>query len=400
VTDNPIVRKLLTRRLLLTFAVAVGAVAAAVVGGLVYASSHTTAAPRACREWITDARYRAEIARVRPLVPKMKRAFAAPGMSIAIAADGKLVWSESCGFADVAERRPVTRTTQFRIGSVSKPLTAALVARLAQDGRLDVDADVREYVSDFPRDRPRLTLGQLGGHLGGIRHYQGSEALNRRHYTSVTDSLSIFINDPLVAPPGESYHYSSYGFNLLGAAAEAASGMSYSEALGGRVLQPLRMNATAVGDATRARTRFYEVTSARRAVSAPRVDLSDRYPAGGVLSTAEDLVRFGIGITDPAFMTPASQTLLFTTQRTRAGEPTGYGFGFEVGNSPIGPIAGHTGNVVGGTAFLLIHPQTRVVVALTTNIGFVTAASAPNLRGTPEPPQLAMPFIRRVLASP
>ena len=128
----------MTRRLLLAFAAAVGVVAAAVGGALLYAGSEKAAAPRACREWIVDARYRAEIDRVRPLVPKMKRAFAAPGLSVAIAADGKLVWSESCGFADLAARRPVTRTTQFRIGSVSKPLTAALVARLAQDSRLDV----------------------------------------------------------------------------------------------------------------------------------------------------------------------------------------------------------------------------------------------------------------------
>jgi serine beta-lactamase-like protein LACTB, mitochondrial len=389
----------LTRRRLLVFA-AVGAIAAAVVGALLYGGSDTAAAPRACREWITDARYRAEIERVRPLVPKMKRAFAAPGLSVAIAADGKLVWSESCGFADLAARRPVTRTTQFRIGSVSKPLTAALVARLAQDGRLDVDADVREYVSVFPRNRPRVTLRQLGGHLGGIRHYRGNEALNTRHYNSVTDSLSAFVNDQLVAPPGDSYHYSSYGFNLLGAAAEAASGISYSAALRTHILQPLRMNATAVGATARGRTRFYEITSARRAVLAPRVDLSDRYPSGGALSTADDLVRFGVGVTDLAFMTPASQSLLFTTQRTRAGEPTGYGLGFELGNSPVGPVAGHIGNVVGGTAFLLIHPQTRVVVALTTNIGFVTTPSPPDLRGTPEPPQLAMPFIRRVLAGP
>ena len=91
------------------------------------------------------------------------------------------------------------------------------------------------------------------------------------------------------------------------------------------------MNATSVGGTARGRTRFYEITGARRAVLAPRVDLSDRYPSGGILSTAEDLVRFGIGVTDPAFMTLASQTLAFTTQRTRAGEPTGYGFGFEVG---------------------------------------------------------------------
>ena len=89
--------------------------------------------------------------------------------------------------------------------------------------------------------------------------------------------------------------------------------------------------------------------------------------------------------------------MLFTLQRTHAGKATGYGFGFEVGEAPFGKIAGHTGNVVGGTALIFIHPQTRVVVAVTTNIGFVTAATAPNLAGTPEPPQLALPFIRRVL---
>jgi serine beta-lactamase-like protein LACTB, mitochondrial len=61
----------------------------------------------------------------------MQRAFAAPGLSVAIAANGELVWSESCGFADRAGRIPVTRTTQFRVGSVSKPLTAATALRLA-----------------------------------------------------------------------------------------------------------------------------------------------------------------------------------------------------------------------------------------------------------------------------
>jgi hypothetical protein len=78
-------------------------------------------------------------------------------------------------------------------------------------------------------------------------------------------------------------------------------------------------------------------------------------------------------------------------------DSTGYGFGFEVGDSPFGPVAGHTGNVVGGTAGLFIHPRTRVVVALVTNVGFVAAPRPPDLSGTPGPPQLALPFIRHVL---
>ena len=367
--------------------------------GLLHAGDSSSAGGRAgeCREWFAARLYRREIASVRKLVPRMKRAFAAPGLSIAIAADGKLVWSESCGFADRGRRRKVTRATQFRVGSVSKTLTAATVARLSERGLIAVDAPIREYVAAYPRSGPAPTVLQLGGHLGGIRHYEGAEAINTKHYRSVTDSLRVFVDDPLVAPPGEEFYYSSYGFNLLGAAVETATSSRFGEAVTATVLQPLGMKRTSVGRPPMGGTRFYEVTGRRRAIAAPFIDLSDRYPSGGFLSTAEDLVRLGLGVTDPAFLSDRSRTLLFTSQRTRAGEATGYGFGFEVGESPVGPVAGHTGNVVGGTAGLFIHPRTRVVLALVTNVGFVTAPRPPDLSGTPGPPQLALPFIRHVL---
>jgi serine beta-lactamase-like protein LACTB, mitochondrial len=376
------------------------AISAAATGVSLYARGDAPAAKRpagACHDWFAAPSYRRQIAAVRPLVPKMKRAFAAPGLSTAIAANGKLVWSQSCGFADRERSRPVTRTTQFRVGSVSKALTAAAVARLDQEERLDVDDDIRTYVAAFPRRGPAPTLRQLGGHLGGIRHYEGGEAVNTRHYGSLEDSFRIFVDDPLVALPGEAFNYSSYGYNLLGAAVETATDSQFSNAVRAALLTPLGMKSTTVGSTRIGTTRFYEVTGARRAVRAPRVDLSDRYPSGGFLSTAEDLVRLGIGVTDDSFLDKGSQALLFTSQRTRAGKPTGYGFGFEVHDSPYGPVAGHTGNVVGGTAFILVHPATRVVVAMATNVGFVTAPTPPNLSGTTDPPQLALPFMRRVL---
>lgn len=389
----------MTRRL--AIAVPLVALAAGAVGAGLHARGNEQAAKRpsgACRDWVAAPAYRAEIQSARALVPKMKRAFAAPGLSVAIAAKGRLVWSQSCGFADLGRRRPVQRATQFRIGSVSKTLTGTTVARLDQEGRLDVDADIRDYVAAFPRSSPPITLRQLGGHLGGIRHYQGAEAINTTHYRALTDSLRVFINDPLVAPPGTEFHYSSYGFNLLGAAVERATNSDFASAVDATLLRPLGMKSTSVGRPAIGGTRFYEVTNARRAVPAPRIDLSDRYPSGGFLSTAEDLVRFGIGITNDNFLDTGAQALLFTSQRTAAGKATGYGLGFELGQSPFGRIGGHTGNVVGGTAGILIHPRTRVVVALVTNIGFVTAPSPPDLAGTPDPPRLALPFIRRVLA--
>jgi CubicO group peptidase (beta-lactamase class C family) len=375
--------------------------ALAVVAAALFARGSANAVPSGdCRDWVAARTYAKEIAAARPLVRRLKRAFAAPGLSIAVAADGKLVWSESCGFADRERRVPVRRDTTFRIGSVSKALTGAAAIRVVQRGLLDLDAEVQRYVPGFPRKQHAITPRQLGGHLAGIRHYQGSEALSRRHFDSITSSLAIFADDPLVAVPDERFSYSSYGFNLLGAALEGAAGKPFAAAVAETLLAPLQMKRTRLDDgrAGRGRSRFYEVTSSRRAVPAPRVDLSNRVPSGGFLSTAEDLIRFGLGVTDRTFVSEEIQALLFTSQRTSSGRPTGYGFGFEVGAGPFGPVAGHTGNVVGGTAFLFIHPKTRVIVAMTTNIGFVTAPIPPALgRSVPDPPQLVAPFIRRVL---
>jgi serine beta-lactamase-like protein LACTB, mitochondrial len=383
-------------------AIAIIALAAGAFEAVPYAgdAAHTTTPSGACRDWVAARRFTQEIDAVRPLVAKLKRAVAAPGLAVAVAAEGNVVWSSTCGLADRERRVPVARSTRFRIGSVSKPITAVAATRLVQRGRLDLDAEIQTYV-DFPRKGWPITVRQLGGHLAGIRHYRGREALSTRRYPSVKASLAIFARDPLVAAPGTRYTYSSYGFNLLGAAVERAAARPFGAAVGELVLQPLRMRATRLdGPRVRGRARFYEVTSRRRAISAPRVDLSNRYPSGGFVSTAEDLARLGTGITDPAFLGPPEQSMLFSSQRTSSGEATGYGLGFEVGESPFGPVAGHTGNVVGGTSFLFIHLRTRVVVALTTNIGFVTASAPPPLgRDVPDPPRLALPFIRRVLGS-
>jgi serine beta-lactamase-like protein LACTB len=393
----------MSRRVLVAFAAI--AVAAGALGAAFFARGH--GAERAggkpagaCRDWIAARAYAKEIAAVRPLVARMKRAFGAPGLAVAVAADGRLVWSETCGFAVRERRVDVRRTTQFRIGSVSKTLTAVTAARLYQQRRLDLDTEVQRYVPDFPRKSSPITARRLGGHLAGIRHYKGGEALSTERYDSVRSSLAIFEDDPLVGEPGERFSYSSYGFNLLGAVVEGAAGKPFATAVQEAVLRRLRMTRTRLDDRVsgRGRARFYEVTSRRKAVPAPRVDLSNRFPSGGFLSTAEDLARFGTGITDRAFMNTEAQSLLFTSQKTSSGEPTGYGFGFEIGASPVGRVVGHTGNVVGGTAFLFVHPRTRVAVAMTTNIGFVTAAKPPALgRGVPDPPRLALPFIRHAL---
>jgi serine beta-lactamase-like protein LACTB, mitochondrial len=119
--------------------------------------------------------------------------------------------------------------TKFRVGSISKPFTAAALGRLYQHGKLDLDAPIRRYVPSFPDKGVSITVREVGGHLGGIRGYKPNEPESQIHYPSVDSSLSRFRDDSLVAQPGAKFVYSSYGFVLLSAVVEHAAGIPYLE---------------------------------------------------------------------------------------------------------------------------------------------------------------------------
>ena len=175
------------------------------------------------------------------------------------------------------------------------------------------------------------------------------------------------------------------------------------EALRRAGLEPLRLRATELDDAGRRipnRARLYEITNGGGAVLAPRHDVSIRWPSGGFVSTAEDVARFGSRFVDGVFLRPGTIREFLISQRTADGRQTGYGLGWEVHSSPLGDFAGHTGNAVGGTAAILVHPSSGVAFALATNLGYVTAPRPPTPRpGTPDPPLLAAPFVRAALAA-
>ena len=238
-----------------------------------------------------------------------------PGFAMAVAVDGRIVWSEAFEYADVEARRQATPATQFRIGSVSKPLTADAVAQLYETGRLDLDAPVQRYVPSFPDKETVITTRMVGGHLAGLRHYQGGEFTLNRRFPTVTSALSIFANDPLVAPPGTRFSYSSYGFNLISAVVEGASGEEFLAYMSRHVFKPLGMTSTAPDKNDSLilnRTRFYDRDSTGAFVLSQTVDNSYKWAGGGFLSTAEDLVRFGSAYLAPGHLKAATLELLFT----------------------------------------------------------------------------------------
>jgi len=318
-----------------------------------------------------DPRWAAVAARARAIACE-KLSPNIPGFALAVAVDGKIVWSEAFGYADLEAKRPATPETQFRIGSVSKPLTADAVAQLYEAGKLDLDAPVQRYVPTFPQKGAPITTRLLGGHLAGIRHYKGAEFTLNQHFASVTAGLAIFKDDSLVAPPGTRFSYSSYGFNLIGAVVEGAAREQFLTYMSRHVFKPLGMTHTApdkndslIPD----RTRFYDRTDSGQFVLSPTVDNSYKWAGGGFLSTAEDLVKFGSAHLSPGYLKAATLELLFTPQHTTSGEATPYGIGWFIATDTLGHrYAYHGGGSVGGTTAFGVDRDSRVVIALVTNL--------------------------------
>src|SRR5215472_6473167 len=110
-----------------------------------------------------------------------------PGVAVAVVENGEYEWGSGFGFADVENNAPASERTLFRLGSISKPLTAVAAMELWEQGKIDLDAPVQKYCPAFPQKQATITTRQVMGHLGGIRHYkteaQGdTEVGNTKHF--------------------------------------------------------------------------------------------------------------------------------------------------------------------------------------------------------------------------
>jgi CubicO group peptidase (beta-lactamase class C family) len=302
---------------------------------------------------------------------------------VAIALDGQPAWSGGFGLADPASGVVATSRTPYRLASVTKSITATAVMLLAEKGALDLDAPIQRYCPAYPEKRWPVTARLLLAHLGGVRHHGWLEAMrpNTRHYESVTAALDKFKNDDLVAQPGTEYRYSSPGYTILGCAIEGASGMNYATFVRENIFAPAGMTNTIPedvrtpspgGTAYFSKGRLYKMTRkfARR-TTAPSLDVSDRLPAGGLLSTVDDMVRFAIALQDGRLVSDSARELMWTRQRTSDGKPLQfYGLGWLVGEpDSLRPRrVWNDGSQPGTRTFLYLRPTEGIIIALMTNM--------------------------------
>jgi CubicO group peptidase (beta-lactamase class C family) len=315
------------------------------------------------------ADYSAQMAAFREFVTAEMAAQKMTGLSWSVKL-GDFQWTDAAGFADLENGVAAKKDSSYRMASVTKPMTAVAILKLADEGKIDLDAEVQTYVPSFPRKTHPVTVRQLLAHQGGISHYRNYQMEGRiREPKNTRESLAIFESFDLVNEPGTAFHYSSYGYNLLGAVVESASGKSYGAYLAENVWKPLGMTSTRMDDPrdlipNRVTGYTLERGKVRRS---EYVDISSRFGGGGTRSTVEDMIRFVEGLADGKVLRPATLEQAWTAQKTRNGRVTRYGLGFGIvaGNGRWG--VAHGGSQQETRTAVSLLPKKRFAIALASN---------------------------------
>jgi CubicO group peptidase (beta-lactamase class C family) len=315
-----------------------------------------------------------------------------PGVSVAVGVGDEIVWAEGFGWADVANRVPVTPDTRYKIGTASAVLTSAAVGVLVERGLLKLDDAIQTYVPQFPKKRWPITLRQLMGHIAGVTTDSADERpLFRQRCERPVEALPHFADRELLFEPGTKYEHSNYGWILVSAAIEAAAkqpfltfmreqifnplGMGHTGAESSTeenpdhvgepsedfplftlirelILEPLGIGGTKVQSATGLATSYFPSYDAD-----PRRGLHVMLPhnlscyAGSMafFSTSSDLVRFGLAMNSGKLLQPATVQLLPTGKPAQA--------------------VGQDGELSGGKVVSLMTFRERgIVVAVMSNI--------------------------------
>ena len=315
---------------------------------------------------------------------RLARALAAndnlAGLSVAVARDGEVVWTEGFGWADLEDRIPVTPRTQFRLGSVSKTLTASAVALLHERGRLDLDAPVQRYVPAYPQKPWTVTTRQLMGDIAGVHRIRGdnNDNLPGGQCANLDEALATFADEPLLFEPGTRYRFSTYGWILLSAVVEAAAEEPFPAFMTREILEPLAMQSTVLEDGADVPdvTSFYTPRASMHTTLGVRERARSHNSclagAGAFFSTPSDLVRFGSAMLKPGLLKADTIALLQTPLRLASGASTDFALGWKVervqlAGAPARMVA-HRATPNGSTVALLTFPDHGVVVAAASNI--------------------------------
>ena len=318
--------------------------------------------------------------KVTALIDQKMRIDGIPGVSFAVVQQGQIEWSGALGLANVEHALHAHAGTVYRSASLVKPLTATAILQLHEAGKLDLDAPVYNYCNEFPEKPHVLTTRQLLTHTAGVRSYAmpwskfEAELYSSKRYKTVSDALSIFSADPLLHEPGSKYKYTSYGYNVLGCVIETVSESSYEEYLSQNILNPSAMDSTVAERSEKIvsdRAGLYRRDSKGMLVNEKYVDLTNKIPSGGLLSTALDIARFTASYMNGRLLSPELINQAHQPTQLSDGSFSYYGMGWDTNNVDAksrGREMYHIGVTPGVTAVMYLYPETEGAVVIFANL--------------------------------
>lgn len=314
-----------------------------------------------------------------------------PGGVVLVSQKGQVLLHRAYGMADVELGVPMRTDSVLLTGSVTKQFTAVAVLQLVQAGRLSLDDDIRTHVPELATHGRVVTVRQLLTHTGGVPNFvdrDDFDALSRQPHEPA-QLLALSRGMPMPSEPGAAFHYSDSGYIALGLLVERLGGMPYGRYVRERLAAPHGLASTRYGDddaiiARRARGYTFDGGELR---NAPHIDMSVPHAAGGIVSTAGDLMRWYRALAAGEVVDRELLRQAWTPVVLAGGEHVGYGFGWKLCPFEGEPARGHGGFINGFTASTLhLHERELDIVVL-----------ANQDSGRPEPSYLARRIARLLM---
>jgi D-alanyl-D-alanine carboxypeptidase len=303
------------------------------------------------------------------------------GLSIGVMQEGEPVFVKAYGFRSLAPNVPVTTTTMFPVGSVTKQFTCSAALLMEQDGKLSMRDPVAKYAPNATAAN-RITLLDLGQHVSGYRDYYPLDFVDREMQVAVPADTIIarYATRPLDFEPGTRWSYSNTNFTILGKAVEVASGKSLAAVMQERIFKPVGMTRTAFDPPASDTGMASGYTSYALAAPSPARPEASGWTgaAGAIFSTPTDLLKWDLALIDGKVLSPASYATLTTPRTLADGRSTGYGCGMMVRLTGDAIVLQHGGVVAGSVAQNIILPGTRSAIAILSNADFAATGEIIN----------------------
>ena len=320
---------------------------------------------------ILKSKYRKPIIQCRKTIYSYLNTSFIPGVSVAVSLNGETIWSEGMGCASLEFNVPVNRATKFRIGNTTEMFTAYIIAKLHEQGKLNIDSSFFKYIPEFPAKQFDFTLRMLGVNTAGFDESKIERLVRIPNIRDLKDYITYFENSELVYEPESYFLPSEYSFALLGILAEEISGENYFDLVKEIITDTLNLSSTVLDNTQHIinnRSDCYTFNYVAQLVNAPFVDLSPFAPVHGLLSTADDLNLAAQQVLKPGFFNAESIGLFSNNHHLKKGVSINRSFGWWVSTDNEGQqFLAQVGSTIGGASLIIVYPNVKLVVSMVAN---------------------------------